>query len=196
MAMTRAAVFLDKDGTLVHDVPYNVDPDRVRLVPGAGEALAMLRDAGFALIVVSNQSGVAEGRFRLEALRGVEARMAELLRPHRVDIAGWYWCPHAAAVPPVCTCRKPAPGLLLRAAEDWDIDLAASWMVGDILNDIEAGRRAGCRGVLVDCGNEDRWETGAERVPHAIVSTLPAAARWITGSAGADVPREALACAR
>lgn len=181
-ARTRRAVFVDKDGTLVHDVPYNVDPDRIALLPGVGESLRRLQDGGFLLFVVSNQPGVALGRFPHSALRGVEARLDELLAPYGVMFTAYCWCPH----PPVgvrnaiaCTCRKPRPGLLLDAAATHGIALEASWMVGDILDDIEAGSRAGCRTVLVDRGNETRWRAGRLRTPNAIVYQFADAAAMI-----------------
>src|SRR3954467_4903550 len=110
-------VFLDKDGTLVEDVPYNVDPALVRFVPGAGEALRMLAAAGFALIVVSNQSGVARGLFYVRALDGLRDAFSELLSFEQVYLSGWYCCPHhpdgaVEQFAVICECRKPAPGLL------------------------------------------------------------------------------------
>jgi len=176
------AVFVDKDGTLVHDVPYNVDPERITLIAGVGESLRRLQDAGFLLFVVSNQPGVALGRFPATALGAVEARLDELLAPFGVMFTAYCWCPHPpvgvrAAV--VCTCRKPRPGLLLDAAATHGIALERSWMVGDILDDIEAGNRAGCRTVLVDRGNETRWRAGRLRTPNAIVYQFADAAAMI-----------------
>jgi histidinol-phosphate phosphatase family protein len=187
MAMTRRAVFLDKDGTLIEDVPYNVDPDRIRLTPGATEALRLLGDAGFRLIVVSNQSGVAHGRFPESALAGVEAKLRDLLASGGATLDGFYWCPHhpegsVAAYAVACDCRKPLPGLLRRAAREHGIDLAASWLVGDILNDVEAGRRAGCRTVLLDNGHETEWVMSGLRQPDHTAPDLPAAARAILAS--------------
>ncbi|HEY7768412.1 HAD family hydrolase [Longimicrobium sp.] len=149
-----AAVFLDKDGTLVDDVPYNVDPALIRLTRGAGEGLRVLRDAGFRLFVVSNQSGVARGFFSEEALGPVEARLRELLRVEGVAIEAFRWCPHhpQGAVERyriACDCRKPRPGMITSLAAEHGIDLARSWMVGDTPADVEAGRFAGCRTILV-----------------------------------------------
>ena len=191
------AVFLDKDGTLVQDVPYNVDPARIALLPGVPEALRELQDAGFLLFVVSNQPGVALGRFHASALAAVEARLDELLAPSGVMIADYCWCPH----PPAgmrgaiaCTCRKPRPGLLVDAAATHGVALDRSWMVGDILDDVEAGQRAGCRTILVDRGNETRWRAGRMRTPHAIVYQFADAASIIldgSRDARADQPRVA-----
>lgn len=177
---TCRAIFLDKDGTLVENVPYNVDPARVRLVPGAGAALRALAGLGFRLVVVSNQSGVARGFFEEEALAAVELRLHELLAPCAVELSGFYFCPHhpdgtVARYAIDCLCRKPAPGLLTRAAHDLGIDLRESWMIGDILNDVEAGIRAGCRTILVDNGNETEWVRGPHRQPHFSVPGLPEA---------------------
>src|SRR5829696_5662353 len=151
---SRPAIFLDKDGTLVQDVPYNVAPERVLLAPGADVALPRLARRGYQLVVISNQSGVARGYFDESALAGVERRIRELLDEIGVPLAGFYYCPHYAAGCVAeysidCDCRKPKPGLLLRAAMDLDLDLTASWMIGDILDDVEAGHAAGCRSILL-----------------------------------------------
>lgn len=168
--MTQAAVLLDKDGTLLDDVPYNVDPALMRFAPGAPEALALLHARGFRLFVISNQSGVALGRFSYEALAPMQARLREMFEACGVPLAGAYWCPHhpqgtVAQYAQRCTCRKPQPGMVLRAAREHGLDLAASWFVGDILDDVEAGTRAGCRTVLIDNGNETLWEPGPARIP-------------------------------
>jgi len=163
------AVFVDKDGTLVENVPYNVDPARVVLAPGAAEAIAAFAERGYRVIVVSNQPGVALGRFRDEDLKRIEARLRELLP--RLD--AFYYCPHAPGAG--CACRKPAAGLLERAAREHGVELGESWMIGDILDDIEAGRRAGCRTVLLDTGNETEWQLTLGRVPHHIAYDFPQA---------------------
>ena len=180
----RPAVFLDKDGTLIPDIPYNVDPERISLVPGAGEALRDLRDAGYVLCVVSNQSGAARGYFPEPALAGVRERLQSLVERTGAELAGCYFCPHhpeglLPGLALACNCRKPATGLFERAARDLDIDLSRSWMVGDILDDIEAGRRAGLCTVLVDTGNETEWRMCAERTPHFRVRSLAEAGALI-----------------
>jgi D,D-heptose 1,7-bisphosphate phosphatase len=184
------AVFLDKDGTLVVDVPYNVDPDRMVLMPGAGEALRRLSEAGYKLIVVSNQSGVARGIFAESALPAVEQRLREMLAEYGAPLADFYYCPHhpdgdVSEYAVHCDCRKPAPGMLLRAAQAHDVSLAESWMIGDILNDVEAGRRAGCRTILLDNGNETEWELRRARLPDCVVSDLRDAAERILCSRAA-----------
>ncbi len=181
------AIFLDKDGTLIENVPYNVDPERIRLMPGAVDGLRAWHAAGYKLIVVSNQSGVARGYFSEAALAAVAERLRALLHSEAgVPLAGFYYCPHhpEAAVPEyrrACTCRKPSPGMLLHAAAAQGLTLADSWMVGDILDDVEAGRRAGCRTVLIDNGNETEWVMTPYRRPHLTVHDLARAA-CLTGA--------------
>jgi D,D-heptose 1,7-bisphosphate phosphatase len=180
------AVFLDKDGTVIRDVPYNADPERIELAPGAVEGLKALATVGYRLIVISNQSGVAHGYFPESALMAVEEHLRALLAEHEIELAGFYYCPHHpdAALEDYrcrCNCRKPAPGLVLRAAEEHGIDLARSWFVGDILNDVEAGRRAGCRTALIDNGNETVWQFSPERMPDVFAADLAEAAAMITG---------------
>ena len=182
--MRSPAVFLDKDGTLIEDLPYNVVPSLIRLAPGAAEGVVRLHAAGYRLLVISNQSGVARGIFREEALAAVEETLRSLLSELGVPLAGFYYCPHhpEGVVPGYaidCSCRKPGPGLILRAAEDHAIDLERSWFVGDILDDVEAGRLAGCRTVLIDNGNETEWVLTPARWPHHRAADLAEAASLI-----------------
>jgi len=198
-----AAIFIDKDGTLIDDLPYNVDPARVAFAPYALAALRRLHDAGFALIVVSNQSGLATGRFTADAFARLQRSLAARLGAEGgVELTDFLYCPHAPAPDgrPACACRKPAPGMLLDAARTHGIDLAASWMVGDILDDIEAGRRAGCRTVLLDVGNETEWRPApagsADRTPHHTSADWRQVAQIIlarrpAGDAARAVPRAA-----
>ena len=151
--MQAGAVFLDRDGTINVDTGYVSSPDDVRLLPGAGEAVARLNRAGWRVIVVSNQSGLARGMFDERTLEEIHDRLRELLAAEGARLDAIYVCPHLAEGAAVaqyeidCDCRKPADGLLRRAAEQWGVDLAASWMVGDSDRDVEAGRRAGCRTI-------------------------------------------------
>ena len=181
------AVFVDKDGTLVDNVPFNVDPRHVRLLPGVLDGLAVLRDAGFRLFVASNQPGVALGRFPRAALAVVGARIDELLAAAGIALDGYAWCPHhphgtVAAYATTCACRKPKPGLLLQVAQRHRIVLERSWMIGDILDDVEAGHRAGCRAVLVDRGGETEWQRGPAREPDVYVDRFDEAARAIVAT--------------
>ena len=170
------AVFIDKDGTLVENVPYNVDPARIVLTPGAREAVTAFAEAGYRVFVVSNQPGVALGRFSLEDLAQVEA----CLRARLPQVESFYWCPHAPDAG--CGCRKPAAGLLEQAAREHGVDLAGSWLVGDILDDVEAGRRAGCRTVLLDNGNETEWHVTPERVPHHVAQDFSGIRSLVLGT--------------
>jgi D-glycero-D-manno-heptose 1,7-bisphosphate phosphatase len=168
------AIFLDKDGTLIEDVPYNVDPAQMRLCAGVAQGVRRLHEAGFALVVVTNQSGVARGYFAETAIAPMADQLRRLLG---VPVAGFYYCPHhpsgtVADYAVRCTCRKPAPGLMERAAAELGLDRGRSWLVGDILNDVEAGRRAGCRTILIDNGNETEWKLTSGRTPHYTVTTF------------------------
>lgn len=180
----RRAVFLDKDGTLLENVPYNIKPELMRLSRGALEGAALLQSAGYLLFVISNQSGVARGLFPEEALTPVFARLNDLLAAGGIEATAHYYCPHhpQGVVPAYqqdCSCRKPSPGMILKAAQEHDLDLAVSWVVGDILDDVEAGRRAGCRTVLLDNGNETEWLMAPGRRPHMVAEDLLEAARLI-----------------
>lgn len=192
MRQLQSAVFLDKDGTLIDDVPYNVDPDRITLAKGAGEGLARLGALGFRLIVVSNQSGVALGRFEENALEDVWDRIKQLLREFGVMLDGFYYCPHhpdgiVSQHAIDCECRKPAPGLILRAARDHHVDLGRSWFIGDILNDVEAAHRAGCRAALIDNGNETEWKRSPLRWPEINAADMAEAARLIASERAGKV---------
>lgn len=179
----RRAVFIDKDGTLVEDVAYNVDPRKLVFTPGAIEALSRLADAAFALIIISNQSGIGRGLFDRPAFDRYAHVLCGRLEDAGVFIAGIYICPHASSegreVAMACTCRKPAPGLLHQAARIHRIALTQSWMIGDILDDVEAGARAGCRTVLLDVGNETEWRHAPLRLPTLRADNLLSAARAI-----------------
>lgn len=175
------AIFLDKDGTLIENVPYNVDPAQMRLCAGVAAGVQQLQAAGFALVVVTNQSGVARGYFTETAIAPMERHLRQLLA---VPIAGFYYCPHhplgtVADYAKPCGCRKPAPGMLLQAAQELGLDLHRSWLIGDILNDIEAGRRVGCCTVLINNGNETEWVLSPARLPHHTVLSFDQATHTI-----------------
>ncbi|MDT3671150.1 MAG: HAD family hydrolase [Aromatoleum sp.] len=184
----NAAVFIDKDGTLIHDVPYNVDPARIRLRDDAGTALARLQRHGFHLILITNQPGVALELFEHDALEAVWAKIALDLSAFGVVLDAVYHCPHHpegsdARYALACDCRKPEPGLLLRAAHEHRLDLGRSWLIGDILDDVEAGRRAGCRTVLLDVGSETEWRGGRLREPDRVAKSLTEAVDAILAEA-------------
>lgn len=171
------AVFLDKDGTLIEDVPFNVAVDRIRFAPMAFESLRELQQLGYLLIIITNQSGIALGKFEEAAIKQVEYFFEKSFRMHGILLSGFYYCPHhpngiVREYSFECDCRKPKPGLLLKASEALDIDLERSWMVGDILNDIEAGNLAGCKTILINNGNETEWIMSEDRNPGFIASGL------------------------
>jgi len=175
------AVFIDKDGTLINDVPYNTDTAKIRLMPGVVSGLKLLRESGLRLFVISNQPGIAMGLLDTSQLSRAYTFIVDLIAEevtgHVNDLLhGFYFCPHLANA---CGCRKPAPGLLLRAAREHDLLLEQSWMIGDILDDVEAGHRAGCRSVLINNGNETEWKQGPLREPDAVVTRFDEAAMLI-----------------
>ena len=175
---SRQAVFLDRDGVLnrvevSHGLPRSpVCVEDVEILPGVPEALKCLRDAGFLLIVVTNRPDVARGIVSLEAVTRLHREMQRTLGLDDVCI-----CPHDDAAH--CTCRKPAPGLLLSAAAKWGLDLPACYMVGDRWRDIEAGRQAGCTTILVDYGYADALRSEPDRR----VASMCDAAAWILSRA-------------
>jgi D-glycero-D-manno-heptose 1,7-bisphosphate phosphatase len=139
------------------DKGYVSRPEDVRLIDGAASGAKRLADAGFSLVITSNQSGIARGMMSEAEADAVDARVLALLREHDVAISGVYRCPHlpggqVAAYAVDCDCRKPKPGLLLRAAADLHLDLGRSWSVGDSERDVQAGLAAGCRVVLLSEG--------------------------------------------
>lgn len=155
-ARGRPTVFLDRDGTIIEDLHYLHDPDRVRLLPGAGQAVARLTDAGLPVVIVTNQSGIGRGYYSEADFLAVQARVEELIEDAGGRILMTYHCPHEPTRNPPCDCRKPAPGLFLRAARELDIDLGRSVWIGDRMRDLEAGIALGGSCYLVQrSGIED-----------------------------------------
>lgn len=157
--MTHRALFIDRDGTLVHARHYPSRPDDLILYDGIGARLRELQQAGFKLVVITNQSGIARGYFTEDDLERMHDHLRRELAADGVMVDAIYYCPHHVdgAIPHLairCGCRKPEPGMLLQAAADISIELGQSWFLGDILDDVEAGNRAGCRTILVDIGTE------------------------------------------
>lgn len=176
----RPAVFLDRDGTLIHDRHYLRDPAGVELLPGVAEAVRRLRDAGFAVVMVTNQSGIARGLLTWEDFQATQARLDELLAAHGTRLDGVYVCPHHPGVTGTCNCRKPAPGLFRRAAAELGLDLARSFFVGDRWRDVEAAEVLGGTPVLLALQAEE-----VMRPPHIpVVSDLRAAAHYILKAGG------------
>jgi D,D-heptose 1,7-bisphosphate phosphatase len=182
----RPAVFIDKDGTLIDDLPYNVDPRRIRLAPGAREFIRLLGEAGHRFVIVTNQSGVARGYFGEAELEAVKAHLEQVVEELGGRLEGFYYCPHLPdginefAIE--CDCRKPAPGMIHRAAEDLAIDVAGSWFIGDTWMDMAAGRAAGCRTILVGPEVPQAASYPPEGRPHHTARDLHGAARIILAS--------------
>jgi histidinol-phosphate phosphatase family protein len=177
----RRAVFLDKDGALFEGGAGESRQGRIRLSPHAVDALLLLVGLGYEPIVVSCQPGVALGHFPNGALAAVGEHLEDLFLAHGLKLAGCYWCPHhpQGTVPDyafACTCRKPMPGLLHAAAAEHGLDLEASWMIGGAPDDVEAGRRAGCRTVLLGAVP---GEASPLRRPHVVAGDLLQAAEAI-----------------
>ncbi|ETF03641.1 HAD family hydrolase [Advenella kashmirensis W13003] len=178
----KSAIFLDKDGTLLKDIPYNVDPNKMEFAPGAKEGLARIAQLALPIFVITNQPGIALEKFCLDDIEDMETKLRQMFLEAGAELAGLYFCPHhpdgsLLQYTCECMCRKPEPGLLLEAAKQHDIALSESWFIGDILNDIEAGRRAGCRTILIDNGNETEWVLNALRTPHYRARDMEIASR-------------------
>lgn len=177
------AVFLDRDGTLIVERGYITVPDGVELIPGAAAAVARLREAGWKVFVITNQGCVAKGMITEDELGLIHVRMVALLAEAGAGIDGVYYCPHHPDGDQIqysveCDCRKPRPGLLERAAGEHDVDLAESVMIGDTLRDLEAGRAAGARGVLVLTGHGAQTVAEEHGADH-VAADLAAAVEWL-----------------
>lgn len=174
----RPAIFLDRDGTLIEHEPYLHDPSRVRLTAGSAAALRRAQAAGYLLVVVTNQSGIARALFDEATVRAVHARLRQLLAEAGIALDAIYVCPHHPEFSGPCDCRKPAPGLLLRAIDELQIDAAQSLLIGDTLEDVEAGAAAGVAACLVrtGCGTQQARRRAAE---------LPAGTRVVADLAAA-----------
>ncbi|MEO6392793.1 MAG: D-glycero-beta-D-manno-heptose 1,7-bisphosphate 7-phosphatase [Pyrinomonadaceae bacterium] len=188
--MKSRAVFLDRDGTISEEVGYLDDPSRFRLLPGSPAAIQLLNENGWKVVVVTNQSGVARGFFAEEMVVQVNELMRSKLAAAGARLDGVYYCPHhptSGAAPYVsdCDCRKPKPGLLFQAAQELDIDLSASWMVGDRYGDVAVAPAAGVRSALVLTGyGRDEWEALGrvwKHEPELVAEDLLEVARKIVG---------------
>jgi D-glycero-D-manno-heptose 1,7-bisphosphate phosphatase len=184
---SRAALFIDRDGTLTEEVGYVNHPSRLRLLPRSAEAIRRLNASGIAAVVVTNQAGIARGYFSPEMLEAVNAEMVKQLKQAGAHLDGLYVCPHhpSEGTPPwraECDCRKPKPGLLRRAAADLGLDLAASTVVGDRPSDLVLARRVGARAVLVLTGyGLGEWEFRRASLPvppDYVAGDLLDAAEW------------------
>lgn len=176
-------LFLDRDGVIIEEVHYLDDPSRVRLIPGVASAIARVNAMGWPVVVASNQAGVARGYFPQSRVESVHRHLAALLAEGGATINGWYYCPHhptegVGEFRVECSCRKPAPGMLLAAARELGLSLEKGWMVGDKLTDLQAGFRAGCRTYLVRTGygaaEEPKLDAGTMKCA-GVADALPGA---------------------
>jgi D-glycero-D-manno-heptose 1,7-bisphosphate phosphatase len=168
----RRAIFIDRDGTLSEEVGYVNHPSRFRLFPYAAEALKMLHEDGWLAIVITNQAGVARGYFSEAMLQTVHELMASQLKAAGTGVDAIYYCAHHPSAGDLpyrseCDCRKPKPGLINRAAHDFNIDLKRSWMIGDRYSDVELAHNAGVRSTLVMSGyGRGEWEHQRQNWKH------------------------------
>ncbi|MCC7035034.1 MAG: HAD family hydrolase [Acidobacteria bacterium] len=184
----RAAVFLDRDGTINEDVGYLTDVGQLRIYPFAADAIRLLRRAGFAIVVVTNQGGVARGLMTAAFVEETHRRVAARLDRAGAHVDDWLYCPHhpEAVVPELstpCACRKPGTAMPLEAAARHGIDLARSWVIGDHWRDVQMGHAVGARAVLLRTGHgrdQETWRPEGQRV-EAICDNLMAAAAFVLG---------------
>ncbi len=193
--MKKTAVFLDRDGTINEQMGYINHISRFHLLENAAAGIRLLNRAGLPVVVVSNQSGLARGYFPASLLEEVNRRMEELLAAEGARLDAVYCCPHhpearVAELAKKCDCRKPGPGLLLRAAADLNLDLGRSYVVGDRWSDLKTAAAVGAKGVLVLTGygrGEAEYIGPAQELkPHFIARDLLEAAQWISEDRGQD----------
>ena len=182
------AVFLDRDGTINEEVGYLSIIDQLRIFPTAFDAVRMINEAGMKVVVVTNQSGVARGFFDEDFVKAVHATINKMLREKGAFIDRFYYCPHhptegIGRYRISCDCRKPAPGMLIRASEELDIDLPSSYVVGDMAKDIELANKVGARGILVRTGY-GKNVVSTDIKPACIAEDILAAAEWIVRDQG------------
>lgn len=177
MPALRPAAFVDRDGTIIAERNYISDPDDVRVLAGAADGLRALREAGYLLIVVTNQSGIARGLVTPEQYEAVNARMIELLRADGVELDAIYCCPHHPDFTGPCDCRKPASGLYEKAARDHRIELSRSVYIGDKASDVIPAQRLGGHGILVRTGHGSAQAAEVEASIPTVDDLAAAAAR-------------------
>ncbi len=183
-SVLKKAVFLDRDGTINEEVGYLSRPQQVRLLPGAAAAMVRLRAAGFALVGISNQSGLARGYFTEADLYAAQAEVERQLGELGASLDGFYYCPHLPEgtvehLAKDCDCRKPGTGMIDQAVKKMGLTTEGSYMVGDRLGDVACGRAAGLTSILVQSGHEDWPPRTPEQEPHFLAPDLAAAANWI-----------------
>ncbi len=186
-------VFLDRDGTVTEEAGYVNHVSRLHLIPGAAEGIRLLNDAGVPVILATNQAGVARGYFDENLVKAVLERLGSMLGALGARLDAVYYCPHhpTAGEPPYradCDCRKPKPGMLLRGAREFGLDLSRSYVIGDKISDVYFAGAAGAKGLLVTTGyglgELVHQRAGWRREPHAIVPDVYAASRWIIEKEG------------
>src|SRR2546425_3324591 len=173
------AVFLDRDGTIVEDPGFLHEPEKVKVMPGAAEAMRRLNDAGYRVIIVTNQSGIARGRYTVADYEAVQRRLGELLAAHGARLDGAYFCPHHPLLSGPCECRKPGLKLFHDAQAAFDIDFSRSWWVGDRLSDVQPARLLGGEGILVATGEGNLHQGQARALGVMIVADLGEAVQKI-----------------
>ena len=174
----RPAAFVDRDDTIIADLKYYNDPEKVQLLQGAAQGLRLLSKEGYSVVVVTNQSGIGRKYFNEDQLRVVHNRMREQLRAAGADLDAIYYCPHRPEEN--CSCRKPQPGLILRAASELNLDLESSYTIGNSETDLEAGRRAGTKTVLIiNNSGRDSGSSNDRPVADVVAANLEDAARII-----------------
>ena len=197
--MSNKAVFVDRDGTLIEDPGYLNDPDAVKLLPGVELAIKSLKQAGYLIVVATNQAGIARGLISEESLEAIHAELRRQLGEKGAHVDGIYYCPYhpEATVDAYAVdseLRKPKPGMLLKAASELEIGLAQSWMVGDSAHDVEAGQRAGCRSIRIRAPGQGQPRAEDENVQaEYTVRNLVEAARLILRAPAAAAPAGAQA---
>jgi D-glycero-D-manno-heptose 1,7-bisphosphate phosphatase len=178
------AVFLDRDGTIVEDIGYMNSPDQIQFIPGAIEAIKKLNQAGYKVVVITNQAGVARGLITEDMLQTIDKTLHKFILNGGAHLDGLYYCPHhpehgTYPYKQACECRKPHPGLIKRAHRDLDVDLSRSFMIGDKATDVEAGKRAGTKTILVLSGRGLQEKNRLKDTPDKIADNLGQAVDWI-----------------
>src|SRR5882672_6284479 len=173
------AVFLDRDGTIVEDPGFLHEPEKVTLLPGAAEAIRRLNEAGYRVVIVTNQSGIARGRYTVADYEAVQRRLGELLAAKGARIDAAYFCPHHPLLSGPCECRKPGVKLFREAQAAFDIDFSRSWWVGDRLSDVQPARLLGGEGILVATGEGVLHHGQARALGVTVVADLAAAVQKI-----------------
>lgn len=185
--MLNRAVFLDRDGTINEEITYLSRPDQLRLLDGAAEAIRLLNQAAFKVVIVTNQAGVARGYFSEETVREIHWALENMLGENGAHVDAIYYCPHHPSAglgvyKADCQCRKPKPGMLEKASAELGLDLCQAFVVGDKISDLQAGRAVGCHNILVRTGyglESEKDFSACAWQPDWIADNLLAAARWI-----------------